>query len=195
MSKHRFLEFATNFKDLVQWSKSDFGLAMVWVLDLFQAGFMLRSHRLTQWSVAGLWTKNYPAFIVRKLISMQLQTSYLIICLLNTVNTTELKDDRIEKYGSLFVFISKKHCHATLKNLLADGRGGWVADGRLCKSRVAAKFLFLYFREICMKFLILCYAKFPSNFAKLKIKNVVKILRNYENENFAATLCTIGCIS
>ena len=40
------------------------------------------------------------------------------------VTVTELKDDRIEKYGSLFVFISKKHCRATLKNLLADGRGG-----------------------------------------------------------------------
>ena len=36
----------------------------------------------------------------------------------------ELKDDRMEKYGSLFVFISKSHCRATLKNLLADGRGG-----------------------------------------------------------------------
>ena len=42
----------------------------------------------------------------------------------NLAQCTELKDDRIEKYGSLFVFISKKHCHATLKNLLADGRGG-----------------------------------------------------------------------
>ena len=41
-----------------------------------------------------------------------------------SVFTTELKDDRIEKYVSLFVFISKKHCRATLKNLLADGRGG-----------------------------------------------------------------------
>ena len=34
-------------------------------------------------------------------------------------------DDRMEKHGSLFVFISKQHCcGATLKNLLADGRGG-----------------------------------------------------------------------
>ena len=91
--------------------------------------------------------------------------------------TTELKDDRMEKYGSLFVFISKKHCCATLKNLLADGRGGWVADGRLCKSRVAAKFSFLYFRKIFTKFLILCYAKFSSKFAKLKIKNFANILQ------------------
>ena len=37
------------------------------------------------------------------------------------------------------LFISKEHCCATMKNLLADGRGGWVADGRLCRSRVAAK--------------------------------------------------------
>ena len=62
---------------------------------------------------------------------------------------TELKmTESNEKYGSLFVFISKKHCRATLKNLLADRRGGWVADGRLCISRVAANFLFSYFREI-----------------------------------------------
>ena len=33
-----------------------------------------------------------------------------------TVVPTELKDDRIEKYVSLFIFISKKHCRATLKN-------------------------------------------------------------------------------
>ena len=102
---------------------------------------------------------------------------------------TELKDDRIKKYGSLFVFISKEHCRATLKNLLADGRGGWVAEGRLCKSRVAS---FLYFREIFVKFLISCYAKFSSNFAKLEINNFAKILQNYKNENFTATLCTIG---
>ena len=48
-------------------------------------------------------------------------------------------NDRMEKYSSLFVFISKQHCRTALKNLLADGRGGWVADGRLCRSRVAAK--------------------------------------------------------
>ena len=35
-----------------------------------------------------------------------------------------LKGDRIEKYGSFFVFISKKHCRATLKNPLADETGG-----------------------------------------------------------------------
>ena len=33
-------------------------------------------------------------------------------------------NDRMEKHGSLFVFISKKHCRAAFKNLLADGRGG-----------------------------------------------------------------------
>ena len=62
-------------------------------------------------------------------------------------------------------------------SIAADGRGEWVADSRLCRSRVAAKVLFLKFRKIfakffilCfMKFLILCYAKFSSNFAKLKI--------------------------
>ena len=51
-----------------------------------------------------------------------------------------------------------------MKNLFADGRGGWVADGRLCSSRVASKifvlviswnfrkkFYFL-FREIFLQF-------------------------------------------
>ena len=58
-------------------------------------------------------------------------------------DVTELKDDRIEKYSSLFVFISKKYCRATLKNLLADG-----------------------------KFFNKYYATFSSNFAKLEIKNL-----------------------
>ena len=38
---------------------------------------------------------------------------------------------------------------------------------------------------------VLC-EKFSLNFTKLKIKNFAKISRNYENENFAATLCTSG---
>ena len=66
-----------------------------------------------------------------------------------------------KKYGCFIVFISKKYCCAAMKNLLADGRRGWVADGRLCRSRVAAK--------IFTKFLILCFAKFSSSFAKFKI--------------------------
>ena len=33
-------------------------------------------------------------------------------------------DDRIEKYGCFIILISKKHCRATMKNLLANGRGG-----------------------------------------------------------------------
>ena len=35
----------------------------------------------------------------------------------------------MEKYGSLFLFISKQICRATMKNVLADGKGGCVADG------------------------------------------------------------------
>ena len=37
--------------------------------------------------------------------------------------------------------------------------------------------------------IILNCAKFKENFAKHKIKNFAKILRNYENKNFAATQC------
>ena len=40
-----------------------------------------------------------------------------------------------------------------------------------------------------MKFLILCFTKFSSNFAKFKIRNFTKFLQNYENKNFATTLC------
>ena len=36
------------------------------------------------------------------------------------------------------------------------------------------------------------FAKFKENFTKHKIKNVAKIPRNYENKNFAATLCRSG---
>ena len=42
------------------------------------------------------------------------------------------------------------------------------------------------------KFLISCSAKFEENFAEHEIKKFAKISRNYENENFAATLCTSG---
>ena len=67
-----------------------------------------------------------------------------------------------------------------MKNLLADGRGGWVADDRLCRSRVAAKIfvfvislnfheifsfvlcrIFLQFSEIQNNFVIIsCFTKF-----------------------------------
>ena len=94
-------------------------------------------------------------------------------------------------------------CRATLKNLLADGRGGWVADGRLFIIRVAAKFSFLCFAKIFSNFakfkiilakfcktpnfdtIVLNFAKFKENFAKHE--NFAKFLRNYEYENFAAT--------
>ena len=106
----------------------------------------------------------------------------------NFLKMTELKMTE-SKYGSLLVFISKKHCRATLKNLLADGRGGWVADCRLCRSRVAAKFSFSYFHKnfnfvLCEIFVefrqihhyfvkILCFAKFWQNnleFCKIRGK-------------------------
>ena len=61
--------------------------------------------------------------------------------------------------------------------------------------RVAAKFSFLYFREIFKKFLIFCFAKFSSNFTKFKIilskfgvsRNFDKIILNFTKfeENFA----------
>ena len=58
-----------------------------------------------------------------------------------------------------------------MKNVLADGRGGCVADGRLCRSRVAAKMFF---------FIISCFTKFSLNFAKFKI-----ILSKFcETQNF-----------
>ena len=75
--------------------------------------------------------------------------------------------------------------------------------------RVAAKFLFSYFLKIFAKFFNSCFAKFDiqnylskfcasrnfdkiilnftkfeETFAKLEIKNVAKISRNYENEKF-----------
>ena len=50
-----------------------------------------------------------------------------------------IKDDRMEKYSCFIVFVSKKHCPTAKQNVLADERGGCVADGRLCRSRVAAK--------------------------------------------------------
>ena len=57
-----------------------------------------------------------------------------------------------------------------MKNVLADGRGGCVADGRLRRSRVVAKmFVFIISRNFLIKFLIFCFAKFSSNFAKIKI--------------------------
>ena len=37
--------------------------------------------------------------------------------------------------------------------------------------------------------IILNFAKFEENFGTHKIKNFAKISRNYENQNFAATLC------
>ena len=40
--------------------------------------------------------------------------------------------------------------------------------------------------------IILNFAKFEENFAKLEIKNFANISRNYENKNFAATLCNSG---
>ena len=61
-----------------------------------------------------------------------------------------------------------------MKNVLADGRGGCVADSRLCRSRVAAKMfakffnfvfweIFLEFREIQNNFVkILCFAIYNS---------------------------------
>ena len=52
-----------------------------------------------------------------------------------------------------------------MKNLLADGSGGWVADGRLCRSF----FVFVIFHEICAKFLISAFAKYTSIYAKFKI--------------------------
>ena len=63
----------------------------------------------------------------------------------------------MEKYSSFNVIISKQHCRAAMKYLLADRKRGRVADGRLCMRRVAAKIL------------ISCFAKFSSNFAKFKI--------------------------
>ena len=39
-----------------------------------------------------------------------------------------------------------------------------------------------------VRFLILNFGKFEENFTKHKIKNCTKILRNYENENFASNL-------
>ena len=94
-------------------------------------------------------------------------------------------NDRMEKYSSLFVFISKQHCRTALKNLRADGRGGWVADGSLCRSRVAAKFLFCQnfekhkiwqnnfeFCEIWGKFRGTQNWKFCENFSKLRKQKV-----------------------
>ena len=53
-----------------------------------------------------------------------------------------------------------------MKNLLADGRGGFIVDGRLCKSRVGAKtFVFVIlpnFHEI-FNFV---FCKILLNFAK-----------------------------
>ena len=40
--------------------------------------------------------------------------------------------------------------------------------------------------------IILNFAKFEGNFAKREIKNSRKISQNYENKNFAATLCRSG---
>ena len=40
-------------------------------------------------------------------------------------------DDRKEKYGGFIVFISKKHCCAARKNVLADGRAECVADWQI----------------------------------------------------------------
>ena len=69
-----------------------------------------------------------------------------------------------------------------MKNLLADGRGGWVADGRLCRSRVAVKlFVFIISRNVC-KFLISCFVKFSSNFVKFKIiLSQFCVLQNFDN--------------
>ena len=75
-----------------------------------------------------------------------------------------IKDDRMEKYGCFIIFISKYHCRAAMKNVLADGRGRCIADGKLCRSRVAskkkffvillnfAKFFNFIFRKIFLKF-------------------------------------------
>ena len=42
--------------------------------------------------------------------------------------------------------------------------------------------------RVAAKFLILNFAKFYENFAKHQVKNFSKILRNYNNKNFAAAL-------
>ena len=56
-----------------------------------------------------------------------------------------------------------------MKNVLADVRGGCVADGRLCRSRVAAKIFVFVISLNLAKFLISSFATFSSNFVKFKI--------------------------
>ena len=98
----------------------------------------------------------------------------------------------MEKYSSLFVFISKKHCRAVPP---------------LPRRHIFAKFLILCFAKFSSNFakckiilskfgetqnfdkIILNFSKFEENFVKQKIQNFAKISRNYKNENFAATLC------
>ena len=65
-----------------------------------------------------------------------------------------------------------------------ERRGGWVADGRLCRSRVAAKFLFSWFREIFAKFLTSCFTKFSSDFTKFKI--ILSKFRETQNGDVVA---------
>ena len=72
-------------------------------------------------------------------------------------------DDRMEKYGSLFVFISKQHCHATLKNLLATGGQGEQQTADCAGVGWLRNHETQNFDKI-----ILNFAKFEENFAKLR---------------------------
>ena len=120
--QHRIL------KDLCHFLLSIFGwqcrhgllcscLAISWILfyidlqQLFYESFSL--YKCTMFGITHVNCKHY--FII-------------ILCgnsfIITVCATHRIIDDRMEKYGSLFVFISKQHCRAALKNLLADGRGG-----------------------------------------------------------------------
>ena len=75
------------------------------------------------------------------------------------------------------------------------------------RRHIFAKFLILCFSKFSSNFakckiilskfgetqnfdkIILNFSKFEENFVKQKIQNFAKISRNYKNENFAATLC------
>ena len=63
-----------------------------------------------------------------------------------------------------------------MKNVLADGRGGCVADSRLCRSRVAVKiFVFIILLNFCKTFNFVFHKIFPefceiqNNFVKIHV--------------------------
>ena len=80
-----------------------------------------------------------------------------------------------------------------MKNVLADGSGGWVADSRLCRSRVVAKFFSLVFLPKFCKIFNFVFCKIVLEFCKIQ-NNFIKILwfAKFWQCCFAATLCRSG---